>query len=95
MAKQLGQKEIANISGELMKFEIDGTLIELKPGERTKINEAYATPRVMQEGKDPVPATVAMITNNKVLPIDDPRAMRALGIKANQPAPATHHPGEG
>lgn len=71
--------EVINISSETMKFEIDGMKIKLAPKERFKIHKNYATPRVMQPERDPVPSTIELLTNKKVLPINDKRVRAVLG----------------
>lgn len=73
--------ECVNISSETIKFEIEKVKYVLGPKDKVVLHKNYATPRAMQPGRDPVPSTVALLTNHKVLPITDRRARQALGLR--------------
>ena len=75
--------ECVNISSETLKFEIDGTRFKLAPKERVTLHKAYARPRKTHESRDAVPSAIELLTNHKVLPIDDKRARAALGLSRN------------
>jgi hypothetical protein len=71
--------EVINISAETVKFNISGTTYKLAPREKLLLHKSYALPRLMQEGRDPVPAVIELLTGQKVLPIDDKRVRGLLG----------------
>jgi hypothetical protein len=71
--------EVVNISSEIMKFELERIKYKLKPKEVVKIPKAYAMVKVMAEGRDPVPPTIELLTNKKVLPVTDKRAKAVMG----------------
>ena len=73
--------ECVNVSSETIRFEIEKVKYRLGPKDRVVLHKNYATPRVMQPERDPVPSTIELLTNNKVLPITHPRARAALGLK--------------
>lgn len=77
--------EVVNISSERMKFELEGQMHVMKPGDRRRVPRYLTVSRVMQKGKDPVPSAIELLTNKKVLPITDPRARAALGIREPRP----------
>ncbi len=82
--------EMINVSAEVVKFEVDGTRHKLAPLQTVTIHRAYALPKQLQPGRDPIPSTVEMLTNKKVLPVDDKRAKSAVGAarqKAANPTP--------
>lgn len=72
--------ECVNISSETMRFEIDKVKYKLGPKEKVQLHKSYAMPRAMQQGRDPVPSAIELLTGSKVLPITDRRARAALGI---------------
>ena len=74
--------ECVNISSETIRFEIERVRYRLGPKDKVVLHKNYALPRAMQPGRDPVPSAIALLTNHKVLPITDKRAMAALGIRA-------------
>lgn len=71
--------EVINISSETLKFELEGMKFSIKPKERIRVHKSYATPRLMQQGRDPVPSAVELLTNHKVLPITDKRVRAMIG----------------
>lgn len=71
--------EVMNISSEIMKFEISGVRYKLSPRETAHIHKNYAIPRIMQEGRDPVPSVIELLTNRKVLPTSDKRVRAMTG----------------
>lgn len=76
--------ECVNISSETIRFEIEKVRYKLGPKDKVVLHKNYATPRIMQQDRDPVPSTIELLTNNKVLPITHPKARAALGLKKVQ-----------
>lgn len=76
--------EVINVSAEVVRFEIDGTRHKLKSLEAVSINKAYALPRQLQEGRDPVPSTIELLTNKKVLAVNDTRAKGAVASRGSK-----------
>jgi hypothetical protein len=74
--------ECVNISSETIRFEISGMRYRLGPKDKVHLHKNYALPRAMQPGRDPVPSVVDLLTNHRVLPVTDKRAMAALGMRA-------------
>lgn len=72
--------EVVNISSEIVKIEIDKVKHKLNPKERLTVHKNYATPRLMQQGRDPVPSSIELMTNGKVLPVTDKRVKAMLGL---------------
>lgn len=68
------QTEVINISAGNIRFEIDGNRYLLKPGQVVSLHNAYALPRQMTKGKDPIPSVVEMLTSKMVLAVSDNRA---------------------
>lgn len=66
--------EVINVSSETVRFEIEKIRYKLPPRGIAQIHKAYAVSRVMQEGRDPVPSSIELLTNKKVLPVTDKRA---------------------
>ena len=66
--------EVINISSDIVRFELEKTRYRLAPKERMRVHKSYGLPRQLQDGRDPVPSTVELLTNKKVLPISDKRA---------------------
>ncbi len=71
---QTNQTEVINISGQNVRFEVDGNRYMLRPGQTVSLHNAYALPRQMQKNKDPIPSVVEMLTSKQVLSVTDPRA---------------------
>ena len=72
------QIEVINISSSVQRFVIDNDRIRLNPGQSMRLNRAYAAPRKLHEGRDPLPPVIELLTNKQVLPVTDPRARGAL-----------------
>lgn len=83
--------DVINVSGETLRFELDGNKYKMAPKDVIKINKAYANPRQLQEGKDPIPSVVELLTNKKVLSVTDKRVRSLLGnaTPTQTPAPAS------
>lgn len=73
--------EVVNISAETMKFELDGVRFKMAPKSVEKIHKNYATPMILQEGRDPIPSTIERLTNRKVLPVTDKRAKAVMATR--------------
>jgi hypothetical protein len=71
---QPNQTEVINISGQNIRFEVDGNRYVLRPGQVVSLHNAYALPRQMQKNKDPIPSVIEMLTAKQVLAVTDPRA---------------------
>lgn len=78
--------EVINISGEIMRFELDGAKYKLKPKQTVKVHQSYGTAKKLQSDRDAVPSTVELLTNKKVLPITDSRAKQFLSAAQAQEA---------
>lgn len=76
--KPIKSVEVINISGAAARFEIEHQLIELRPLEKVKILEAFALPRTLQAGRDPIASVVDLQTGGRVVHVGDPRAKVAL-----------------
>lgn len=68
--------EVVNVSSMVMKFEIAGQKIRMKPGEIRSFPKAYATARQLQpKPRDPVPSIIELETGGNVVPATNPRAV--------------------
>ncbi len=67
------QVEVVNVSPGSVKFKVAGRTYKLRPGEIAQLEAAYGTPRIMRAGGDPMPSTVELETQRKVLPVLDHR----------------------
>lgn len=70
--------EVINVSGEVVRFEIDGIRYKLSERERITIHQNYALPRHLKKDKDPLPSVIDMLTGGKVLHVEDKRARGAV-----------------
>lgn len=93
MAKETKNKRemtaVINHSGSVVRFEIAvGSTHEpideheLAPGEIVEIDSAYARKYSSKADRDPRPSTIDLMTNGKVIAIDDPRVVEHPKVKA-------------
>jgi hypothetical protein len=80
--QETNMAEVVNISGEIMRFELDGQRFKLKPGETASVLKQHVVMRRTAPDRDPVQSTIALLTNNKVVAIDDPRARGKVAVQA-------------
>jgi len=74
--------EVVNISGSIVRFEIEGVRYKLAPKERVHLHKSYTVNKKMRPDADPVPSTIELLTNNMVVPVTDKRAIARLGNQA-------------
>lgn len=72
--------EVINISGEPAQFELNGTRFKLLPKESLLVHKNHATAR-QSPGRDPVASAIELLTNARVLPVDDKRSRSAVASR--------------
>ena len=66
-------KEIVNVSGKIMKFELHGIRYVMHPEEFRRVHFNYASDRQIDPKRDRVASVVELLTAGNVMPIDAPK----------------------